>query len=301
MPREVDYNLLRALQALLEERSVTRAAERLRVSQPAASAALAKLRRHFADDLLVRSGNGYERTPLAARLLERAARAVGSADHVFSLQPDFDAATSERAFTLMLSDYSIAVLGGPLSHLLAAQAPRVRLHLRQVTAEAVDSASEALGRIDAFLLPHGFLTSLPYEDLLQDEWACLVSTDNQVVGDELTRHDLGALPWVSVFHRPTAFTTAIRELRMHGIEPDVQLVTESYSTLPALIAGTNRITLIQRRLTAGLDLAENFRVLPCPVPLASLNLAMWWHPTHTADAGHQWLRALVGAAAERSG
>ncbi|MYQ30435.1 LysR family transcriptional regulator [Streptomyces sp. SID4956] len=297
MPRDIDYNLLKALHALLEERSVTRAAERLGVTQPAVSASLARLRRHYNDELLVRVGNRHRLTPLALQLAERVTSAIALTDRAFSLQPDFSPATSRREFTLALSDYAIKVVGGPLSRLLAEEAPHVRIHLRHVTAEAVDAAPESLRGIDAFVLPHGFLTDVPHKELLCDEWVCLLDAHNSTVGAELTARHLGELPWILVFHRPTAFTTAARELRMHGIEPDVRLVTEHYDVLPTLIEGTDRITLIQRRLAEKATASGRLRWMPAPVPLAPLRLALWWHPANTADAGHQWLRDLLTEAA----
>lgn len=294
----VDFNLLRALQALLEERSVTRAAERLNLSQPAASGALAKLRRHYQDELLIRVGNAYQLTPLAAQLLDHAASAVAVADRIFSLQADFDPETSQRTFAVGLSDYTTTVIGGSLSRLLAERAPHVQVHLQQLTAEIADKAPESLSSIDAIVLPHSVLSDLPYQDLLRDEWVCVVSADNPSVGDELTRDHLTELPWVFTFRRSTAFTTAARELRIHGIEPRVQMVTEGYTVVPALVAGTNRIALIQKRLTRLLPGMGSVRVLPCPVPLAPLVLALWWHPAHTVDSGHQWLRRLLAEAAQ---
>lgn len=298
MPRTIDLNLLIALQALLEERSVTRAAQRLSLSQPAASAALAKLRRHFNDELLTRVGTGYRLTPLAMQLVERAGGAVSSASRVFSLQPDFDPASADREFVVVLSDYTLAVLGGAISRLLDARAPGVRLHLRHATTETVDAAPEALREIDAFVLPHGTLSDLPFLDLIEDEWVCLIAADHPGHPlERLTMAYLAELPWVLTYHRQTAFTTAARQLRMHGIEPDVRLVTESYTTLPAVIAGTRRVALVQRRLAATLTAAGQVRVLPCPFPAAPLKLALWWHPINTGDPGHRWLRGLLADAA----
>ncbi len=300
MPKDVDFNLLKTLQALLEERSVTRAADRLGLSQPAVSASLARLRRHFGDPLLVRVGNANRLSPLAIQLAERTGSALSLTERVFALQPGFQPESARREFTVVMSDYTIQVLGPALTRLLETRAPNARLHLRQATPEATEGAPDSLREIDAFVLPHGFLDDLPYQDLLSDDWVCLVAAGNPAVGAELTVSDLVTLPWVFVFHRPTAFTTAVRELRMHGIEPKVRIVTESYWTLPALIAGSGLITLIQRRLADRLAHQDDLRVLPCPVPLAPLSLAVWWHPVNTADPGHQWLRGLITEAEELS-
>ena len=301
MARNVDLNLLTALQALLTERSVTRAAEQLGLSQPATSAALAKLRRHFGDELLTRVGHGYQLTPLATQLVERTAAAVGATQRVFSSLPDFDPASSDREFTIVMSDYVLTVLGPTLSRLLDAQAPRVRLHVEPTTKDNVDTAAESLRTTDLLVLPHGIVSDLPYQDLYQDDWACLVSADNTDVGDELTMDQLARMPWVLTYHRGTASSTAARELRTHGVELNVRMVIESYAALPALIAGTDRVALVQRQLGRIMTATHPVRMIACPFEAAPLIEALWWHPVHERDAGHQWLRQQFVNAARQIG
>ena len=107
----LDLNLLVALDALLEQRSVSKAAEQIGLSQPAVSAQLARLRRHFGDDLLARFGNQYRLTPLAVQLRSRVRTAVTGVERVFAAQPDFNPASTSREFSLVVSDYGVAVLG----------------------------------------------------------------------------------------------------------------------------------------------------------------------------------------------
>ncbi|WP_230686567.1 LysR family transcriptional regulator [Catellatospora vulcania] len=297
MPRNADLNLLLPLQALLAERSVTRAAERLGLSQPATSAALAKLRRHFGDDLLIRVGNSYQLTPLAVQLYERVTTAVAATDRVFASEPDFDPATSDRQFTVLMSDYALSILGPAVSALLDTLAPKVRLYVQPTTRENVDAAHETLRTTDLLVLPHGFVTDLPHQDLYSDEWMCLVSADNPNVGDSLSLDQLAAMPWVLTYHRGTAFTTAAHELRRLGVELDVRMVAESYALLPAMIIGTRRVALVQRQLGLQLSTTGQVRAVPCPFEAAPLIEAMWWHPMHDSDAGHQWLRQRFAEAA----
>lgn len=297
MPRNIDLNLLLPLQALLSERSVTRAADLLGLSQPAMSAALAKLRRHFGDELLVRAGNSYQLTPLAAQLVERISTAVAAADRVFSSEPDFDPAVSSREFVVLMSDYALSVLGPVVSAIFDREAPRARLYVQPTTRENVDAAHENLRTADLLVLPHGFVTDLPHQDLYSDEWMCLVSADNPDVGDHLGMEQLAAMPWVLTYHRGTAFTTAAHELRQQGVELNVRMVTESYALLPAVIAGTNRVALVQRQLGLQLSAAGQVRAVPCPFDAAPLIEAMWWHPMHENDAGHRWLRRCLTDAA----
>src|SRR5205814_427143 len=185
----LDLNLLVSLDALLQERSVSRAAVRLGLSQPSLSASLARLRRHFGDDLLDRVGNRYELTPLAAQLTEQTTSAMAAVARVFASEPDFDPATSEREFTVLISDYAITVLGPALAALLQ-QAPHVRLRLHQIASPAVDDAAQVLRDVDAMVVPHGFLSDLPSQQLFTDQWVCIVAAGHPDIGEKLTMADL---------------------------------------------------------------------------------------------------------------
>ena len=293
----LDLNLLVSLQALLEQRSVTRAAQQLGLSQPALSASLARLRRHFGDELLSRAGNEYRLTPLAAQLKPRVRVALDGVERVFTAQPEFDPSASTREFSLVVSDYGCALFGDTLAALLADEAPSARLRLAHNTPGAVDRAEDTLLASDLLVLPHGFVADLPHTDLYRDEWVLLVSADNTAVGDGLTVAQLESMPWVATYHGPTASTPAARQMRMLGIEPRVQLVTESFLTVPALVAGSGRIALMQERLVRTLSPDLGVRALPCPFEVGPLVEALWWHPVNSADPEHAFLRDLVVRAA----
>ena len=134
----LDLNLLVTLDALLRERNVTRTAEQLGVSQPAVSGALSRLRRHFGDQLLIRVGNRYELTPLAARVAALTGTALAGVRRVFDATSDFDPSDLDREFTLVSSDYAATVAGPLIARALAEKAPKARLRLQQTTPEAVD-------------------------------------------------------------------------------------------------------------------------------------------------------------------
>ena len=294
----LDLNLLVSLDALLQERSVTRAATRMGLSQPALSASLARLRRHFGDELLTRVGNEYRLTPLAAQLKELSRLALSGVERVFEAQTEFDPASSRREFNLLVSDYVVAVLGDTIAGLLAEEAPHARLRLTANTPYAVDRADQILLSTDLLVLPHGFVSDLSHHDLYRDEWVCVVSADNPVVERGLTVEDLETLPWVVTFHGPTAATPASRQMRMRGIELDVQVITENFLTVPALVAGSGRIAMLQRRLVELLPLDVGLRALPPPVELGQLVEAMWWHPVYDDDPEHAYLRDVVVRATE---
>ena len=296
----LDLNLLVALDALLQQRSVTRAAGQMGLSQPALSASLARLRRHFGDDLLTRAGNEYRLTPLAVQLRDLSRLALTGVERVFTAQPEFDAASSTREFSLLISDYGVAVLGSTIAALLAEEAPHARLRLTASTPAAVDRADQILLSTDLLVLPHGFITDLSHLDLYRDEWVCVVSADNAAVEEELTVEHLETLPWVVTFHGPTAATHASRQMRMRGIEPNVQVITENFLTVPGLVAGSDRIALLQRRLVELLPLDIGLRALPPPVEVGQLVEAIWWHPVYDDDPEHAYLRELIVRASEQA-
>ncbi len=292
----LDLNLLVALDALLCEASVTRAAARLRLSQPALSASLARLRRHFGDELLHRVGNSYELTPLAVQLKERAGFALDAVDKVFASQPAFDPAQGGREFHILASDYSMAVVGQAVSRLFAQRAPGLRLRMTPHRSAIVDNAAEHLRTVDGMLLPHGFLSGLPYTDLYEDSYVCLVASDNERVGDRITMDDLAELPWVLTYHGPTAYTPAARQLQLLGVEPHAQVVVESFLALPYHLAGTDRVALVQSRLVPQLAASGDVRALPCPFDAVPLRQALWWHPINERDPSHVWLRDVLAEA-----
>jgi DNA-binding transcriptional LysR family regulator len=297
----LDLNLLVTLDALLRIRNVTHAAAELGLSQPAVSAALGRLRRHFRDELLVRQGNRFELTPLAAQLVERTPSALATARRIFDASPDFDSATASREFTLMMSDYAVAVLAPLVSQRISQEAPGVRLRLSQISTPVIDRATESLRDLDGVVLPHGYLSGLPHVDLFEDEWVCIVSADNPDIEDQPTTETLAALPWVVLMDRPTAYSPAAHQLRMMGIQPRVEVVVDVFLTMPFLVEGTGRVALVQRRLASRMRGLGGVRLLPCPDEVRPMRDAFWWHPTYTSDPGHQWLRATLVAAGRQLG
>lgn len=292
----LDLNLLVPLDALLRERSVTRAATSLGLSQPSLSSSLARLRRHFRDELLTRVGNSYELTPMAVQLRQRTEEALIGVQRAFQSAPDFDPATSQREYRIVASDYPMAILGGEVGKLLDERAPNLVLHFERLTSEVVDNAPDSLRNMDALVLPHGYLTDVPHLDLFSDTWMCLVSSDNPKVGDALTMELLSELPWVLTYHSATAFTAAARQLQTLGVEIRVQMVVQSFLALPFIVAGTNRIGLVQAHLVPRLTMAGDVRALPCPYDVVPLVDAMWWHPIYNADPEHAWLRGIFAEA-----
>ncbi|MDY7103037.1 MAG: LysR family transcriptional regulator [Actinomycetota bacterium] len=297
----LDLNLLVALDALLEERSVSRAATRLRRSQPALSAALKRLRRQFRDDLLTRVGNTYELTPLATQLKSRTSLVVADVERLFATRATFDAPATDREFTIVGSDYASTVVGTVLAELLHRVAPSARLRFTPVTDEIVGQADEALRSVDGLLLPHGYLRLLPSVDIHKDRWVGVVDAANEEIGERLTFDQLPALRWVIPFSRAAPLIAPARQLQSMGVDVRVEVAVESFSVLPHFVEGTGRVAVVQERLADRIVDRSRLRVVSLPVEVPLFE-AFWWHPTLEQDPGHQWLRARlreVGRIVER--
>ncbi len=303
----LDLNLLVALRELLRERSVTRAAERLGVTQPAASAALSRLRRHFGDELLARDKGCYLLTPLAEQLAEQVETVCAAAERLFSASTHFDPATSEREFTLVMADYTIGVMGELLSQAVHEAAPRARLHIRLVREALTTEYADTVRFIDGVVAPptHGFtLPDTRSAELFTDRWVLLVSAANPVLGAgrSLRLADLARLPWVAPYYRnqPAASGAPImRQLTLLNIQPRVAVRVESYLAVPHFVAGTDRVALMQERLAARLADRADLRVLECPGSPEPITEALWWHRQHEEDTAHAWLRRLIVETARR--
>ncbi|GAA5044700.1 DNA-binding transcriptional LysR family regulator [Thermocatellispora tengchongensis] len=289
----LDLPQLHALHALLTERSVTGAAARLGRSQPTLSSSLARLRRHFGDELLTRSGNHYALTRFAEQLRPLTTVAVAAVERVFGAEAEFDPAQTRREFTVVSSDHGISVVGGPLVARVAREAPGARIRFIPVTPESISRKEEFYHTVDGVFMPHGYLDLPRNIDLYTDRWVCVVAAGNSRVGERLTMADLHELPWVATFHDPLGRAPAWRQMELLGVSPRVCAVAESFLALPQLVRHGEAIALLQERVAALVASGPEFRIMECPFEAVPLVEAFWWHPLHDDDPGHTWLRRCM--------
>lgn len=292
----LDLNLLTTLHALLQERSVTRAAHRLGLTQPTVSGTLARLRRHFKDELLYRSGNSYHLTPLGMHLAERTGPALDGVNRVLAAQPLAEPATSTREFVIVTSDYGAVVVGPAIAAELSREAPHAGLHMRQTDPTPFATDLDRLRAVDGVLMPHGWFRGAPHVDVFRDRWVCVVDAENRAVAAELTVDDLSRLPWASTSADHRTGPMGLRTLLEAGVTPRVQTAVNSFLALPLLVVGTDRIALVPERVAYAVP-NPRLRVLECPLPTGPLVIALWWHPDFDRDAEHVWLRERLGTVA----
>lgn len=285
----VDLNLLPALDALLIERHVTRAAERLCLGQPAMSASLARLRKHFGDPLLVRDGRGYVLTTLAESLVEPVRAAVVASEAVLGGRQDFDPATEHRAFTIIASDYVSLVLLRPFLADLAVEAPSVTLAIQPVTADNDERLRR--GSADMLIFPSELnreLAELPCKRLFSDRFVLVADRDNPDIAEGVDLNRFASLPYLSVTAGQPSLVE--RQLDAQGVVRRADVHTEAFVVAPMMVLGTRLIAVVQERLARFIAAGTSLQILEPPFALRPLTESMWWNPRTNDDPAHRWLR-----------
>jgi DNA-binding transcriptional LysR family regulator len=286
----IDLNLLTVLGALLEERNVTRAGAKLSLSQPTMSGALARLRQHFGDELLVRCGREYQLTAVAADLLPAVRAALGQLERTLSPAPPFDCATSARRFSIAISGHSMLDLSGLLKR-VHELAPRVRLDTWPITTSLVETV-QPLSGYDVLIAPAGFRADGVPEVIARDRLVYVADPGNPRLRDgRLAAADLAALPHASA--RLPQAELAVAALRQRGIAVGVVATTGGWLPLPFLIAGTDLVAAVPERLARRLSDAVGVTVVEPPFEAIELVEVAWWHPMHAADPALSWLRDII--------
>lgn len=293
----VDLNLLIILQALLEEGNLTRAGIRVGMPQPAMSTALARLRRHFKDELLVRTGNGYTLTPLARSLLpsvQDSMLLIGDAFSAENKQP----LPASRTFTISLSDYAIVVLGEPFLRRAHELAPEVSIEMRPFAADTADNSRSPLQH-DLLIGPVGFWSGGPAQIICRDRFVCVVDPANSRLRDGgLSLADLAVMPHAAVRYPRAELDPVGSALERIGITPDIAVTTAGWLPLPFVVAGTDMVAAVPERLARRVAQAAGVKVTEGPFGRIEMAEAAWWHPSRATDPALAWLRAVLGEITE---
>jgi len=295
----LDLNLLVPLNALLLERNVTKAADRLVMGQPAMSAVLAKLRRHFNDPLLVRDGRAMALTPFAESLREPVQTALVAAREVLASGRSFTPATDRRAFTFMAGDYASGVLVLPALRGLAVDAPGVRVNVVSLRADLVELLRT--GWCDLLFWPLQLQTpellNFPHVPLFTDEFVAVADRDNTAVVGPLTAEVLAGTRSVQV--KGVAGQRVVSEVRLseQGLSLPSPVTVESFTLALQAVVGSDLVTLTPRRLFEVLGPALGLREVPLAIEAPKLTMAMFWHPRNMLAPAHQWMRERLLAVA----
>ena len=286
----LDLNLLVALDAMVETRSVSAAARRLNLSQPAMSAALSRLRDYFGDELFVVSGKRMYPTAFAEALSPQLKDCLRGLEALIASPNDFDPATAQRTFVIVASDYVTTAVLVPLVIRLAERAPGVRLDIVLPNEESVGQIAE--GKVDLLITPDAYVHPDHPAALLFEEQHVVVGWDqNPVFAQPLTEESFFACGHVAVaIGRDRVAVFADRQLALMGKSRRIEVTAASFTVVPWLLRNTMRLALMHERLAK--VMAKDFPIACAPVPFdfPTMHQMIQHHQARSGDQGLKWLQ-----------
>jgi len=295
-----DLNLLVVFEALMEERSVSRAASRLALSQPAASHALSRLRALVDDPLFIRTASGMEPTARAHQLALPIRRALEG--FATALEPEtFSAATDERDFRLALNNHAALVLATPILLACATQAPGIRLDIRPSGNLAVDDLLDR-GELDFVIMARSLDRQRFASCILnEDDYRIVMRRDHQLadVQTPLTLRDFAGLSRVDISSSGEDMAFVGQALANAGL-PNRTVGAVPYLALPALLRDTDHIAIVRQQIAQVLAYSGEIVIRPLPLPNRSVASVLSWHQRHSGQPAHVWLAELILQVSRRS-
>jgi DNA-binding transcriptional LysR family regulator len=291
-PSAVDANLFVILDALLEERSVVRAARRVALSPSATSHALGRLRRILGDELLVRAGDGLELTPRGQALVQPSRRMMLELAGMLDAASPFDPRELRRTFRIAASDHTLFVLMRPLEHALSRKAPHVDLHFlplsnRSTTELEESTADLALGVFDR--LP----PKVSHASLFNDKLVPMVRAGHPALKKTLTLRAFARMDHVLVAPYGSLGGPVDDVLAKRGLTRRVARVFPAFFEAPFLVAHTDYVVTLPLALARPLADLVGLARLRVAVPFPRFQVSMAWHRRLDGDTAHTWLRSLI--------
>lgn len=294
----VNLNLLVAFEALLEEQSVSRAATRIGLSQPALSNALARLRDIFGDPLFQRTSRGMKATARALELAGPVRSGLSQLRSALTERPRFDPAASARSFRIAMTDYAELVLLPPLIRSVACVAPSVRIVVRR--AERLFVPPEAELRSGSFDAAIGFFPDAKAldprtrsRDLFEEENVCIARKGHPLTRKRFTLREFAAAGQVGVFYRDDTVGLIDNILAGHGLRRRLQAATPHFLSAVSIVAQSDLIAVVPAGLAARFRKPLGLEIRKAPIRLPTFCMRLLWYEHNTEDPAQQWLRSEI--------
>ena len=288
----MDLNLLVTLEALLAEQNVTKAANRLHLSQPAVSAQLSRLRDLFDDPLLIPAQRGMTPTAKALELLDPLRHALDQVRAALAEHRHFDPGNAKLTLAIACTDYLQAVVARPLAVALRKQAPGVRIALRHLDPPQLE-AQMVRGDVDlALMTPEHGPGSLRARRLFDERYVLIGRKRHPGLRRGLTAEEFARLDHVIVSLRGGDFTTPVDDgLAALGYQRNVALSAASFLIVPEIVSHSNFVALVPERLVR--DRRDELKIVECPFPVPGFTVSMLWHERNHGHSGQRWVRETV--------
>ncbi len=287
----VDLNLLKLFDALLKEGSVTRAGQRLGLSQPAASRGLGRLRRLLNDQLLVRTTKGWELTPRAVALSEPVTKLLNDARAIVAPSV-FNPSTASGRFTIAAGDHMALMLIPTLISKLATLAPGIVLSIPASSGDNVNLVAQ--GGAD---LAIGVFEDLParfyQRTLYEEDFVCVVRHNHPVISEKLTLKNFVSLSHLAVIITGKGKNSVDVALAEQGLTRRITMQIPHFLVAPMIVSESDLVLSIPRKLAHKMSLLVPIKILELPLEIASFTPSMIWHERQHNDPAHIWLRKLI--------
>jgi DNA-binding transcriptional LysR family regulator len=289
-----DLNLLVVLHTLLLERSVSRAARRLNLSQPALSASLKRLRTALQDPLLVRDGLHMVPTPRAEQLMEPLRSILGNIENLVASPEAFDPKQVQRTVRIGTNDYGAFILIPKLLKRWQAIAPGIDVEVWEIAKDATESIADP--SIDLLISDSWSLRECPCQEVLfAESFTCLVRQNHPRIQSTLSLENYLAEEHVLVSPRGRVLGNVDAVLSEQGLQRRVRLTLPHVLAVPAAIAATDCLVTLATRIAGRLATDYGLRQLPPPIPLEAFNISMAWSTRKANEPVVRWLRAELKA------
>jgi DNA-binding transcriptional LysR family regulator len=287
--RSVDLNLLTVFDAIMVEQNLSRAAEKIGMSQPAISNALARLRITMKDELFINTGRGVRPTPKALELAEPIRGALEKIANTLSQTQGFDPTSSSRKFVLSSADYGVAVIFPTLINRLNEMGATVLIDIQQHSSDFLKEKMN-FGTVDIALdydpVPG---SDLEHRAVLPEGACCLVRKNHPFITDSMTlKH------YCKAKHIATNQTSLFdKHLMKHNIQRDIAMRVPNYFNIPHIVPNTDLVSTLPQRLAEKFAKQFDLKIFPAPIPDWNVSIFLLWHKNQNHDPGHKWLRDIV--------
>lgn len=300
---KIDLNLLLVFDALMQERNVTRAGERIGLSQPAMSHALTRLRKLCNDPLFVRIRTGMEPTPFAQQLSGSVHQGLRTLQEGLDGTVAFDPATSDRTFQIVMSDMGEVVYLPPLMTTLKKAAPNVDVRVLQLPRERYQEVFESGAADLAIGVSSALQTGFYQQRLFSDGYVCIMRSDHPRIGTTLSLAQFESESHVmieptgsrysGVVSSNTAPTLIERKLAEYGLKRRIALRVPHFTVVPTILQTTDFIATVPQQVVTRADTPRNLKMLPLPFDVPNFVIRQFWHQRNHHDDANRWLRGIV--------
>ena len=290
---DLDLNLLRVFDAIATEGSVTVAGERIGLSQPAMSNALARLRQLFDDPLFVRTPRGMRPTPFAQQLSQPVREALRLIQGALQQHAGFEPRSSNNTFRFYMSDIGEMVFLPGLLERVKRDAPGVKIEVVRIPIKDIHAALEA-GEIDLAIgfLP-GLTTGMRQQPLFREHYVCMLRADHPVIGAKISVKQFREAAHVLVSYAGTGHQVIEETFVAEGLSARIAARVPHFLVVPMILARTDLIVTVPSRVAAVFARLGNFKVLKLPLSMPSFEVRLHWHQRFHQDPANRWLREVM--------